>query len=251
MNITENVKEFYNKIAKKYASKYNDEIKRKYYKILLIEPLISFLKFKNKKVLDLGTGPGWFLFEVAKDIKQGVGIDISDEMIKIANFQNKYHNLIFEVMDAKKLNFSDESFDIITSFGMFEYIQDMSPFLKEIKRVLKKDGIFILTCRNKCFLFLFINKFINKFIKIKNKIIFVEHTKNEVSKLLIQNGFEVFHIRSTFFIPFIWEIYHIIPHFMRKTYILFLIYLNILLERIFPNRGATLVICAIKKKKRY
>jgi 2-polyprenyl-3-methyl-5-hydroxy-6-metoxy-1,4-benzoquinol methylase len=54
-------------------------------------------------------------------------------------------NLEFMVMDAKRVGFEDESFDVVISMEVIEHIAEQSVFLEEIKRVLRIDGIFILS----------------------------------------------------------------------------------------------------------
>ena len=52
-------------------------------------------------------------------------------------------------MDATKLGFDDETFDVVTSFQVIEHVRDSSKFLLEIKRVLKKTGIALISTPNK------------------------------------------------------------------------------------------------------
>ncbi|MCK4326936.1 MAG: class I SAM-dependent methyltransferase [Candidatus Diapherotrites archaeon] len=47
--------------------------------------VLKSAEFRNKVVLDIGTGTGRFLFSIANRIENGVGIDISEEMIAVAN----------------------------------------------------------------------------------------------------------------------------------------------------------------------
>jgi len=49
-------------------------------------------------------------------------------------------------MDAKKLNFSDDSFDIVLSIDVFEHLypEELELVMKEISRVLKKNGILLV-----------------------------------------------------------------------------------------------------------
>jgi SAM-dependent methyltransferase len=48
-------------------------------------------------------------------------------------------------MDAKRLGFEDESFDVVISMEVIEHIAEQSVFLEEIKRVLRRNGVFILS----------------------------------------------------------------------------------------------------------
>ncbi len=101
----------------------------------------------SKKVLDVGCGGG-ILFYLAKDVKNGVGLDGSSKQIEFAKSINK--NAVFVNSTATKLPFRDKSFDYVTCIEMIEHMskEDSELMLKEIHRVLKDDGKFILTTPN-------------------------------------------------------------------------------------------------------
>ena len=96
----------------------------------------------DKSVLDVATGTGSLAIILSHTAKKVVGIDLSSKMLDIARKKKTNDNLSFRQMDASKMDFNDEEFDIVTiSLGL----HDMPPqvrisVLEEIKRVLKKDG---------------------------------------------------------------------------------------------------------------
>jgi len=103
--------------------------------------LVKGVADKNSTLLDLGTGEGKAIFDIGlyRICKKCVGIDISEEHIKKCKSKaKKSKNLDFRVMDALgKLDFPSKFFDIVTA--MF------SPYNpKEVYRVLKNNGIFIM-----------------------------------------------------------------------------------------------------------
>ena len=53
-------------------------------------------------------------------------------------------NVHFEVEDALQLHFLDKSIDIVASMETIEHIDDLK-FLREVHRVLRQDGIFIVS----------------------------------------------------------------------------------------------------------
>jgi len=142
----EKVRLFYNKIAQEYLLERYCDSKRKFYQELEARIVRDLVDFKGKDVLDLGTGTGWFIPEIAEEAERIIGVDFSEEMIKIARAENKFPNTNFLVMDARNLGFPRQCFDIVLSLGMFEYVTDLSPFLEEVHRVLKCGGDFIFTC---------------------------------------------------------------------------------------------------------
>jgi ubiquinone/menaquinone biosynthesis C-methylase UbiE len=98
----------------------------------------------GKKVLDVGSGPG-FLARIIKD-KVGAkglvhGIDVSEFMINIAQSKSDEKDGIkFSYGDATDLQFPDESFDTITCTQVLEYLNDVDKALKEFNRIVRKGG---------------------------------------------------------------------------------------------------------------
>jgi 2-polyprenyl-3-methyl-5-hydroxy-6-metoxy-1,4-benzoquinol methylase len=108
--------------------------------------VIKEMKWKGKRVLDVGCGTGNFAREVAKkDAKYVLGIDYADEAIKIAEKTNKRKNLKFKKLDVIKL---DEKFDIIVSIGTIEHMDNPIKIIKKLKSCLNKNGKIILTTPN-------------------------------------------------------------------------------------------------------
>lgn len=112
--------------------------------------LIKKLGLKpGDKVLDVGCGSGHFLTRLEKHLGiKGVGIDISPKSIKLAKRWQK-ENLEFRVSKAEKLPFEDESFDYVFCFDVLEHIKEQRQALREMARVLKKDGWLLLYTMNK------------------------------------------------------------------------------------------------------
>ena len=98
------------------------------------------------RVLDVGCGSGWASRLLAEKASQGrvVGIDISDEMIRLAaETSNDVSNLTFRVASAEALPFADGEFTHAFSMESLYYYADMSRALAEIRRVLVPVGLFI------------------------------------------------------------------------------------------------------------
>lgn len=101
---------------------------------------------ENDKVLDAGCANGR-CYKLFKDKNaEYVGIDISEKLVKIA--QEKYPEGDFRTADILNLPFPDNHFDKIYSIAVFHHIPSEEfrvQFLKEAKRVLKPEGLLILT----------------------------------------------------------------------------------------------------------
>ena len=96
----------------------------------------------ESKCLDLGTGGGEKLLKYYPKVHTLIGIDYSPAMIKTAKenlekSNRKDENISFIEMDISDLKFEDNSFDIVTA----RHTEINS---KEIKRVLKPNGILII-----------------------------------------------------------------------------------------------------------
>jgi ubiquinone/menaquinone biosynthesis C-methylase UbiE len=91
------------------------------------------------RVLDLGCGNGALLEALRGRIELGVGVDVSGAMIERARSRVTSPLLRFETISGPTLPFSDRSFDVVTSFLSFRYL-DWDPILREIRRVLAPGG---------------------------------------------------------------------------------------------------------------
>lgn len=96
-------------------------------------------------ILELGCTHG-YLFSYLKEYKNKYGIDISPAAIEHAKEINPQVN--FSVMDAEKLAFEDEAFQIILCIDTIEHIKNPEACIQEAHRVLKKGGYIIITTPN-------------------------------------------------------------------------------------------------------
>lgn len=104
---------------------------------------------EGDRILDLGCGNGR-LFELFKGMNVNyVGADVSENLLAAA--KKKYPAAEFKKVDFLKLPFPDGSFDKIYCLSVFHHIPSRDfrlRFLAEIKRVLKPEGVLILTVWN-------------------------------------------------------------------------------------------------------
>ncbi|MGR3741708.1 class I SAM-dependent methyltransferase [Companilactobacillus sp. DQM5] len=108
--------------------------------------------FKNKDVLDFGSGYGWHAFCAAENgASSVVGIDSSEKMLSVANEKNTYNNISFKNMDITNIEFEDNNFDIVLSSLALHYINDFDEVVRNVKRVLKNKGTFIFSVEHPIF----------------------------------------------------------------------------------------------------
>jgi ubiquinone/menaquinone biosynthesis C-methylase UbiE len=107
---------------------------------------------KGKVILNIGCGFGWFeLHAIKKGAKKIVGIEITEEDLRVAKNKVKHKNVHFKVGSAIDLPFKDNSFDSVVSWEVIEHIpkNTEAQMFKEIARVLKPKGkLFISTPSN-------------------------------------------------------------------------------------------------------
>jgi|SRR5829696_390207 ubiquinone/menaquinone biosynthesis C-methylase UbiE len=110
--------------------------------------MIKYMKFLRKgsylKMLDVGCGEGYYVRDALEEGIDAYGIDIS---------AHAFENALAEVKDRitfgsiTEIPFGDEEFDVMTAFDVIEHInpKDTLDMIQEIRRVLKPDGIIIIT----------------------------------------------------------------------------------------------------------
>ena len=95
----------------------------------------------NKKILDIGCGPRGSL-EWADMASERIGLDpLADEYLKLGADK---HKMMYVNAPAEKIPFDEGYFDIVSSFNSLDHVDDIGNTIKEIKRVLKPKGLFLL-----------------------------------------------------------------------------------------------------------
>lgn len=112
------------------------------YKYLL--PMVE-----GKSVLDLGCGEGYGVDLLATRAEEAVGVDLAPEALYHARRTYRRDNLRFLYMDINRLGLEDDSFDVVCSLQVIEHLHDTQPFMREIMRVLKPDGLCVLSTPNR------------------------------------------------------------------------------------------------------
>lgn len=105
--------------------------------------------YRYGKVLDAGSGSGWLSLRLAQRGFDVVGIDNAPGFINYASSKAKqlgvFKKAKFKLEDVRSLGFHDGSFDVIICTEVLEHLKDDKETVIQLKRVLKKGGICIVT----------------------------------------------------------------------------------------------------------
>jgi len=104
---------------------------------------------QNKVVLDCACGMGYGSNYLKGKASMVIGGDISREAIEYAKNLYKQEGLFFLQLDATKLPFCDNFFDVIISLETIEHLENYKSFLCECVRVLKRGGTLICSTPNR------------------------------------------------------------------------------------------------------
>jgi ubiquinone/menaquinone biosynthesis C-methylase UbiE len=105
---------------------------------------------KDKRVLDLASGEGYGSEILAASAASVAGIDIDENAVRHAAEKYGRTNLQFISGSITAIPIRDDrSFDVIVCFEAIEHIEDQEKLLGEVKRLLKPEGLFIVSTPNK------------------------------------------------------------------------------------------------------
>lgn len=121
---------------------------------LMIARHLSAYRFSKdyilgRSVLDIGCGEGYGSFYLASVAESVKALDYDNAVIDYAKDKYQKDNLRFYTMDVNNLSSLNDRFDVVTSFQVIEHIRDPDGFLKNIKNLLKENGVFICSTPNK------------------------------------------------------------------------------------------------------
>ncbi len=189
-----------NVTSKKYWDKKTDSYLTSFegpyhkHRLSVIENLLKNVDFKKKNILDFGCGDGSLLSKKFSKISKFIGIDINSKMIEVAKSKFKGRNIKFYKGDVNELSkVTSNSIDIFLALNVLAYFKDSEEkkFYRNLKRVLKKNGYFLVTHSNSCFDLFTLNKYTVDFFKI--------NFNTNINKLLSSNTLPIrnsFNVRE-------------------------------------------------------
>ena len=136
----------YDVTAEMYDERYSEEQARKY------SIALENVNVTGKLVLDVGCGSGLFFCQVADKADVVVGVDLSRKLLTKAKKRSKAFQCAFVLQaDADHLPFKDRFFDNVFSFTVLQNMPKPPQTLRELERVVKKDGKVVVTGLKKAF----------------------------------------------------------------------------------------------------
>lgn len=116
-------------------AKYRDIYPQEFYNRIIKRGLCT----NGQKVLDIGTGTGVLPRNMYKYGAEWIGTDISENQIETAKKLSAGMNIQYYATPTEKLDFPDNSFDVITACQCFWYF-DHKKVIPDFYRMLKPDG---------------------------------------------------------------------------------------------------------------
>ncbi len=104
---------------------------------------LSLLKYPVESILEVGVGSGLLVPILTSISDKYIGIDLilPDRLLSLSDKEGK---MVFHRMDICKTSFDNNSFDAIICFSVLEHILALDNAIKEITRILKPKGQFIV-----------------------------------------------------------------------------------------------------------
>jgi len=212
---------FYDRFAEQFDAKMNMYDTTKRLQVIFNEFLNEDIR--GKTLLDAGSGTGWFSHESSSRGAKVVSLDIGENILaQVA----KKCDTVRVVGSVLEMPFEDDRFDIVISTEVIEHTVDPKKAIQEMHRVLRKEGILVLTVPNKVW---------HPAIVIANKLRLrpYEGYENwvgwfELQRWLKEIGFSVIEIKGIHLFPFLFPFtYKLLRYFDKFGKVVGPIMLNI------------------------
>jgi SAM-dependent methyltransferase len=132
--------------GERFVPEFNGEVKYEH----LHRYALALDFVKSRSVLDIASGEGYGTAILAKSADSAIGVDIAPEAVKHAQAQYASRsNLKFLVGSCSAIPVADASIDVVTSFETIEHHDQHEEMMQEIKRVLKPDGVLLISSPNR------------------------------------------------------------------------------------------------------
>ena len=147
---TKEIKDYFNLRANSYHQAFDLNSGRNWLSVNEMAILRSQLKNKKELIcLDLGVCIGRISSELLRKSSKVVGIDLSEKMLMEVRGKLVDKKLELRRHDLnKKLPLRGDQFDVAVCFRVIKYVREWKQLIKEVYRVLKSDGVFMVEGTN-------------------------------------------------------------------------------------------------------
>lgn len=211
-------KMFFQSIADRFETLDNEYDVSRRISVVFDEFIAPRVSLVNKRILDAGCGYGAFSARLAKNSRFLCSSDIVPELVKITVQRT---GRVGTVLDAVRLPFADNSFDLVISSEMVEHIEHPQAVVCELVRVIKPGGYLVLTTPNKLWqpvVRLSSRMHVRNFHGIENFMGF-----GELEKVIRGSGMEILDHIGLHLWPFqikpLWSLSEKVDHWLGDTFL--------------------------------
>lgn len=178
---------------------------------IVIEKIFQLMP-KKEKLIDIGGGYGRLASTYISYFKNCLIVDPSINLVKKGKQLYKNKNVSFSIGSLPDLPVKDNTFDCAIMVRVMHHIKDPLPAFKEVNRILKEDGYFVLEFANKIHFIARWNAFFRRDSQFKynlesldrrsensireKKISFLNHHPKMILEDLQKSGFEMVSVYS-------------------------------------------------------
>jgi len=133
-------------VYEELASQYDEEVKayNSYGHNVIFGMSFEFVS-ADEKLLDIGIGTGLASVQFAKVGLKVYGLDTSQEMLAVSRSKFFTEELKQCDMTQEPIPYQDRCFDHVVCCGVLHFVSDLKNLFSEVKRVIKRGGIFAFT----------------------------------------------------------------------------------------------------------
>lgn len=115
-------------------------------------PWIAARLPSSAKVLDMGCGAGFLTHELSKAGHEVVGVDLSEDSLRIARKLDESGQIKYLCADVTAVPLKESSFDAVCAMDLLEHVENPRAVVQEASRLLKPGGLFFFHTFNRTFL---------------------------------------------------------------------------------------------------
>jgi len=214
--------DYHNREAKAFKEKYQDKSSFKK-RLHIWERLIRVSNSKFDRAMDIGCGPGW-MTKILCDVSNSVvAIDGAKQMLEqsritVGDAADQVEFIAAAIVPSLFDRWQSESFDLIISSSVMEYVENAELILEKSFEVLRPSGTLIFSLPNRSSWFRMIETNLFRWLgkpSYRGLLINVWNDKDTV-KMLERIGFKVDTVLWQGYVPYYSQIFFWLPNRLRK-----------------------------------